>query len=73
MSERHFDLEPYGVAYDCDECGAEMKPTSDTIAYLSSPMQFPHECQNGHRQSLSTRYPTVRYRYPAQHEAEQTS
>lgn len=64
MSERQFPIEPYGVAYDCDECGAEMKPTADAVAYLSMPVQFPHECPNGHRASLSERFPTVRWRHP---------
>lgn len=65
MSERQFPIEPYGVAYDCDECGLEVAPTSDTVAYLSLPIQFPHACPNGHKVALTERYPTVRWRHPA--------
>lgn len=64
MSEREFPIEPYGVAYDCDECGAEMTQVG-SIAYMTAPPQFPHECPNGHRVVLRERYPTVRWRHPA--------
>ena len=70
MSERHFEIEPYGVAYDCDECGAEMKPASMTMT-LTNPPQIAHECPTGHITWLTERYPLVRYRYPTRHEAGQ--
>ena len=64
MAEREFQIEPYGVAYDCGECGAEMKPTAEEVAWLTLPVQFPHECPNGQRAALSERYPLIRWRTP---------
>jgi hypothetical protein len=63
MSEREFSIEPYGVAFDCETCGEEMKPTSEAVAWLTQPVQFPHECPNGHQTTLPERYPTVRWRH----------
>ena len=65
MAEREFPIEPYGVAYDCDECGEEMKPTAEKVAWLTHPVQFPHECPNGHRATLTEQYPVVRWRHRA--------
>jgi len=64
MAEREFPIEPYGVAYECDECGEEMKPTAEKVAWLTLPVRFPHECVNGHQAALTEQYPTVRWRHP---------
>ena len=61
MSERAFELEPYGVAFDCETCGEEMKPEKGA-ALMSYPVQYPHGCPNGHTKNLPERYPLVRYR-----------
>jgi hypothetical protein len=64
MSEREFPIEPHGVAYDCDECGEEMKPASMTMR-MTNPPQMAHECPAGHIIWLTERYPTVRWRHRA--------
>ena len=64
MSEREFPIEPYGVAYDCDECGAEMKRNHDTPMQMTHPPKVAHQCPQGHIVWLTDNYPNVRYRHP---------
>lgn len=60
MAVREFPLQMVGIAYDCDECGEEMKQSGRIL--LSDPPKFPHVCPNGHTASLEAGYPTTGYR-----------
>lgn len=61
MAVREFPLQMVGIAYDCDECGEEMVQKG-SVAWLTHPPKFPHECPNGHVAMLNSNYPTTGYR-----------
>lgn len=48
------------VNYVCDECGSPMVSSGMTL--LTSPPQYVHTCENGHRKNLREQYPTFRYK-----------
>jgi predicted RNA-binding Zn-ribbon protein involved in translation (DUF1610 family) len=65
MSERRFEVRPYGVDYICDKCGNGLMmgiEVAGGIALLSSRPKFRHVCSScGHEDFLSHRYPTIRW------------
>jgi hypothetical protein len=60
VAQIEFPIEMIGVAYLCDECGAEM--TADGSINLSSPASYPHTCPNGHKATLPNSYPNTGWR-----------
>jgi hypothetical protein len=60
MAQIEFPIEMVGVAYLCDECGAEM--TADGPMNWTVPATYPHACPNGHKATLLNSYPNTGWR-----------
>jgi uncharacterized protein (DUF983 family) len=65
MPEQQFEITPVGVRYICDKCGEGEMVQSGKIAWMTDPIQFPHQCTKcGHEQAFTDKYPTVRFVTP---------
>lgn len=60
MYESLIKVEPYKVFAHCSECREELKWTG--MQYTVHPPLYPHECKNGHKESLRKVYPCIEYK-----------
>jgi DNA-directed RNA polymerase subunit RPC12/RpoP len=61
MPERHYEVQPYGVDYICDECGRGAMVAGQLILKGVLP-QWEHTCVNcGRTAALPAQYPTIRW------------
>ena len=65
MPEIKVEAKTYIVKQMCDLCEVgEMLPTEDKIAWLTDPIQFPHQCNVcGITKAYTTRYPYVMHEW----------
>jgi len=63
MPELEYQVEYYGVAYVCDDCGDGYMIREGNIMLTMNPPLFPHRCTTcGATKNLEEGYPTVRFR-----------
>jgi hypothetical protein len=53
------EVKTYLVEYACNTCGKPMKGTG--ITYMCNPPKYPHNCTNGHYETLDAAYPHMAY------------